>query len=126
MNKIYQSLLISTGLIVVLTVAACFVLKSLKYEISVSLAFLPVVTLSMMGSLALISNQYLKKDKILGVIEILVARILFLIPFIVLFIVGILMNKNNIVPFTILFVLYYLVFAVTETRTLMKLTKKEI
>ena len=126
MNKIYRSLLISVGVIVTITVLAYIILQLMKYEIPVFLAFLPVMTITMVGSLALIVKQYLKKDKVLEITEILVVRILFLIPFIILLVVGILMNKNDIVLFAILFAVYYVIFAVTETRTMMKLTNKGI
>lgn len=126
MNKIYRSLLISVGVIVTITVLAYIILQLMKYEIPFFLAFLPVMTITMVGSLALIVKQYLKKDKVLEITEILVVRILFLIPFIILLVVGILMNKNDIVLFAILFAVYYVIFAVTETRTMMKLTNKGI
>lgn len=126
MNKIYRSLLISVGVIVTITVLAYIILQLMKYEIPFFLAFLPVMTITMVGSLALIVKQYLKKDKVLEITEILVVRILFLIPFIILLVVGILMNKNDIVLFAILFAVYYVIFAVTETKTMMKLTNKGI
>ena len=126
MNKLYRSLLISVGVIILITIFAYIILRLVKYEIPVFLIFLPIMTISMTGSLAMIVNQYQKKDKALEVTEILIVRMLFLIPYVILLIVGILMNKKDIVLFVVLFAVYYVVFAVTETKTLIKLTKKEI
>lgn len=126
MNKIYRPLLYNVGIIILISILAYIILLLIKYDIPPFLIFLPILTISMTGSLAIIVKQYLKKDKVLEVAEILIVRMLFLFPFIVLLIAGVLINKKDIVLFTILFAIYYVVFAVTETRTLIKLTKKEI
>ena len=98
----------------------------MNYTVPRLFILLPTLSISMMSSLAILTKQYVKKDKPMEVGEILGVRMLFLLPFVGLLIAGILMNRNNIALFVILFVIYYLVFAVIETRTLIKLTKKEI
>lgn len=126
MNKLYVSLLISAGIILAITILVYIILPQMNYTVPRLFILLPALSLSMMSSLAILTKQYVKKDKPMEVGEILGIRMLFLLPFVGLLIAGILMNRNNIALFVILFVIYYLVFAVIETRTLIKLTKKEI
>ena len=126
MNKLYISLLISAGIILVITILVYILLPQMNYTVPRLFVLLPAFSLSMMSSLAMLVKQYTKKERPMEVGEILGIRMLFLVPFIGLLIAGILMNRTNIALFVILFVIYYVVFAVIETRTLIKLTKKEI
>lgn len=126
MNKLYVSLLISAGVILLITLLIYVLLPIMSYETPTMFILLPILTMTMLASLGMLVKQQVKKNKPIGVSEILVIRIVMLIPFIGILITGIILNKEQIVVYVILFIIYYLVFAFTETRTLIKLTQNQI
>lgn len=85
----------------------------------------PIFFLTMIGVLSLIARKYEKGKKTLDVGAILGYRMLFLLISLIIFGIGIWFNKTNILTYTLLFVLFYTVFAVVETKTLINLTKKD-
>ena len=126
MNKAYRLLFINALFIIVIAVVSYMVFGWLQWQFSALFVVLPIFFLLMTGAMALLVKHYAKKIEPIGVGAILGVRMALLLPCIAMFVAGVYINRTQIAGFTVMFALYYVVFALAETKILMKLTKKEI
>lgn len=70
-------------------------------------------------------NNYLKKDKELSVASIIGIRGILIVPVVLILVINMLIDKAHILPLTIAYVVYDIVFSIFETRILLMLNKKD-
>lgn len=124
MNKAYRLLLIHAVFIILIAVLSYLVFGWMQWQFTALFIVLPVFFLMMTGVMYFLVKYYSKKQDPIGVGAILGVRMALLLPCIAMFVAGIYINRSQIVGFTVMFALYYVVFAFAETKILMKLTKK--
>ncbi|MFV0471723.1 MAG: hypothetical protein ACK5L7_06780 [Paludibacteraceae bacterium] len=126
MKKNKSNRLLQTGAALLLAVASTSILLTiiLKWRFSIMFAVVPLFFLLLLAILAFISQKYKEKNIEIGAI--IGVRMGFLLPTVILLVAGLITNRDMLLPFIIFFVVYYLIFAIIETKVLMNLTKNEI
>lgn len=124
MNK--ENRLILTGgiLVIIITVLAYVFAYFMKQQLPNYFIAVPAFFILMLIALSLLVKKYNKKETAIDVAGILSVRMIIFFVCFAAFGAGVLLNRLNLITFTVLFALYYIVFSIIETKTLLKLTKK--
>ena len=124
MNKENRLIVLSGAVVIIITVLALVIAPFLNLQLPNYFAALPVFFIVMLTALLFLVRKYNKKETPIDVAGILSVRVILFFVSFAAFGIGVLLNKTNVIFFTVLYALYYIVFSVTETKTLLKLTKK--
>lgn len=125
MNKTVRSIRIMAGSFVVLALLATLIIFVIDSQyFPVYFWTIPVFFLLLTLALGWIVKNYLSREKQLTIGSILGIRVLFISLIIVFIIINIWIDKAHIVSFTLISVVFAVVFSFFETRILLMLNKK--
>lgn len=125
MNKTVRSIRIMAGSFVVLALLATLIIFVIDSQyFPVYFWTIPVFFLLLTLVLGWIVKNYLSREKQLTIGSILGIRVLFISLIIVFIIINIWIDKAHIVSFTLISVVFAVVFSFLETRILLMLNKK--
>lgn len=114
-----------TGSIVALTIVAYVIFYLTEFSFLPRYFIItPVFFLSLTLVLALFVRKYLKENKELSIGSILAIRTILIAVVVVVLVINMLIDKVHILPLTIAYVVYDILFSVFETKILLSLNKK--
>lgn len=126
MNKALRLTWILAGSIAVLTIIAYLVFYFTGFSFMPEYFYItPVFFLMLTLVLAFYVKKHLKKEKELSVGGILGIRVLLLAPVVIVLVINMLIDKEHILPLTVAYILYDLVFSVFETKILLALNNNK-
>lgn len=126
MNKAFQLTWILAASIAALTIVAYVVFYFTGFSFMPEYFYItPVFFLMLTLVLAFYVKKHLKKEKELSVGDILGIRVLLLAPVVIVLVINMLIDKEHILPLTVAYILYDLVFSVFETKILLALNNNK-
>ena len=126
MNKAFHLTWILAASIAALTIVAYVVFYFTGFSFMPEYFYItPVFFLMLTLVLAFYVKRHLKKEKELSVGGILGIRVLLLAPVVIVLVINMLIDKEHILPLTVAYILYDLVFSVFETKILLALNNNK-
>ena len=126
MNKAFHLTWILAASIAALTIVAYVVFYFTGFSFMPEYFYItPVFFLMLTLVLAFYVKKHLKKEKELSVGGILGIRVLLLAPVVIVLVINMLIDKEHILPLTVAYILYDLVFSVFETKILLALNNNK-
>ena len=126
MNKAFHLTWILAASIATLTIVAYVVFYFTGFSFMPEYFYItPVFFLMLTLVLAFYVKKHLKKEKELSVGGILGIRVLLLAPVVIVLVINMLIDKEHILPLTVAYILYDLVFSVFETKILLALNNNK-
>ena len=126
MNKAFHLTWILAASIAALTIVAYVVFYFTGFSFMPEYFYItPVFFLMLTLVLAFYVKKHLKKEKELSVGDILGIRVLLLAPVVIVLVINMLIDKEHILPLTVAYILYDLVFSVFETKILLALNNNK-
>ena len=126
MNKALRLIWILAGSIAVLTIVAYLIFFITGFRFTPKYFIItPLFFWLMTLVLALYAKKQLKSSKELSVGSILGFRVLLLAPVVIMLVINMLIDKEHILPLTVAYVIYDLIFSVFETRILLALNNNK-
>ncbi|MEZ7867484.1 MAG: hypothetical protein QMB37_08550 [Paludibacteraceae bacterium] len=126
MNKAFHLTWILAASIAALTIVAYVVFYFTGFSFMPEYFYItPVFFLMLTLVLAFYVKKHLKKEKELSVGGILGIRVLLVAPVVIVLVINMLIDKEHILPLTVAYILYDLVFSVFETKILLALNNNK-
>lgn len=126
MNKAFHLTWILAASIAALTIVAYVVFYFTGFSFMPEYFYItPVFFLMLTLVLVFYVKKHLKKEKELSVGDILGIRVLLLAQVVIVLVINMLIDKEHILPLTVAYILYDLVFSVFETKILLALNNNK-
>jgi len=113
----------NSSIIVLLSIIVFFVFRWIKIEMPLMFYWLPAYFLACAIVLAVFAAKTVGSKRIM--LKMLLFRLAVVVFGMLILLVEYLLDKENMLGFTILFVIYYILFSFFETQTMIKIGKEE-